>query len=108
MNKVGLSLSILSWCWFISTTGWCGEFVSNNSSSIPRATFNNTPTQEQRSVEENQQPVKEMLPPPPPDLKCGETITITDSDGKITTIKKTCDDKPSSPLCCLESKGDNH
>jgi hypothetical protein len=113
MNKVGLSLSILSLCWFISTTGWSGGLVSNNSfsssNSSSKAILDNTPTQDQQSVEEkDQQSGKEMLPLPLPDLQCGETITITDSDGKVTTIKKTCDDEPSSPLCCLESKGNNH
>ncbi len=109
MNKLGLSLSILSLCWFISTTGWGEGFVFNNSFSSPKAIPDNTPTQDQQSIEEDQQSVKEMPLPPPPDLKCGETITITDSEGKITTIKKTCDDKPSPPLfCCLKSKGNNH
>jgi hypothetical protein len=109
MNKVGLSLSILSLCWFISTTGWSGGLVSNSSFSSSKAILANTSTQEQQSVaEKDQQSVKEMPPPPLPDLKCGETITITDSDGKVTTIKKTCDDEPSPPLCCLESKGNNH
>ena len=93
MNKVGLSISILSLSWFISTTGWGGEFISNNFFSSKKVTPDNTPVQ-------NNQPTATAMPPP---LECGQTITITDSDGKVTTIKKTCDDNR-PPLCCLGSK----
>ena len=70
MNKVGLSLSILSLCWFISTTGWSGGLVSNSSFSSSKAILANTSTQEQQSVaEKDQQSVKNFFAPDPEDLR---------------------------------------
>lgn len=58
MNKVVLSLSILSLCWFISIDGWAGEFYSG------------------------------QKPNPPPPQICHEKTTTTDSDGKVTVTEK--------------------
>lgn len=73
MNKVGLSLSILSLCCFISTEGWAGEFYYNNPLS------------------------KKDNPPPQPtvvSVSCVQAITTT-SNGQVTTTQGSCPNPPS-------------
>jgi hypothetical protein len=98
MNKVGLSLSVLSLCWFISIDGWAGEFFSNNSLCClsKKATPSNAPTQNSPPTIIIQAPVPTMqptapLPQPIPAATCGQKTTITDSNGQVTTIETTCD-----------------
>ena len=73
MNQVGLSLSILSLCGLLSTSGWAGEYSYNN----PLCCLSS----------------KSATPPPPPP-PC-EKITITDSNGQVTIIEKNCPPPPS-------------
>lgn len=92
MNKVGLSLSILSLCGFLSTAGWAGEFVSNNSLCClsKKATSNNTSTTPNSQPTPDSQPIVIIPPSSNPAATCGQKTTITDGKGQVTTIETTC------------------
>ncbi len=101
MNKVGLSLSILSLCWFISADGWAGEFFYNSPLCCltKKATPTNTTTQNPSPTIIIQAPVPASATQPttpipqqlPNAANCGQKTTITDSNGQVTTIETTCD-----------------
>jgi len=96
MNKVRLSLSILSLCCFISINGWAGEFFSNNSlcclskKATPSNAQNPPPTIIIQAPVPTTQPTA-PLPQSTPAATCGQKTTITDSNGQVTTIETTCD-----------------
>jgi hypothetical protein len=74
MNKLGLSLSVLSLCWFINIDGWAGTFYSGQPQSPPK--------------------------PPEPTVvssSCVQKITTTASNGQVTTTEASCQDHPSVP-----------
>ncbi|BAP56905.1 hypothetical protein THII_2608 [Thioploca ingrica] len=103
MNKVGLSLSVLSLCWFISIDGWAGQFYYNNSNTL------------------TQKPTAQPVPPVSTTPSTGSTtpstgsttpstgsttsqssscvsqkITTTDSNGNVTTTDVPCNNQPSN------------
>ena len=90
MNKVGLSLSILSLCGLLSTSGWAEKISYNNPlcclSSKPA-----TPPQNSQPTEETPVTNGTIIIP---NAGCGQEIKITDSNGQITTIKTTCPPPP--------------
>ncbi|NJO17142.1 MAG: hypothetical protein HC877_15785 [Thioploca sp.] len=105
MNKVRLSLSILSLCSFMSVAGWAGEYYYNNPLSHgiskkeippPQPTMISSGCVQRIITTRNNQATTTEEPCPvspivvPLGSSCTQIKTTTYSNGKITTVEAPC------------------